>query len=540
MARRKTIFVSTALFVVVAFALGLFLYERVTRFKDMVDEAFVLNNLRKSEGYYTAEFEFKMLGIVYLFDRGHYLDSYRRFNHLYDQLKTADGLVRIPQFTSVDEELAFYLGLQDPTTGAFIDPSFPLPTYFGPTMNVIEHVRNLAESVGQPVTLRYPLTFLALLDEPDELRAFLDDLSMVGTLASKLPETPYILSNLDSYRELEAWGLFTFSDAWKAALARSLWETQDPETGFWGVRLRSNGQLIDGGDVNVTYKNIKELRDDNGVDRYDAYPLRYTDSLIDKLLTLLRVYVPTDRSEQHKSSINQYLTVKLLFNKLWSDLSPDQKQTARQQIAAILDTVFARFYVPSDGAFNLYADAETADLDGTQTYVGFLQVLGFFSAQRRHDLWGAPEDTIRERQPSIVAAITVPDLLRFDDASEINSIRFYREIPEADGYVSQALSFYYPNSSKVPDTLELTGKLMNWVGNTSQSMGNWASREALMARLENNDIVATGLASGERALAEANMTLKEHGHIIAIGFDRLQIPRQMIIFELERASRPRD
>lgn len=534
MTRRKILTISVILCIAVPLALGVFLFERANRFKSMADEAFSLSSQRKSEGYYTAEFEFKILGILYLFDHGHYLESYRKFNDLYNQFKTTSGLVRIPRFANATDEMEFYLGLQNPVTGAFMDSTYPLPTYFGPTLNVIEHLQKLAESTGQRLLLRHPLKFLEQLDEPEELRAYLDDLSTVGSLVSKLPETPYILSSLDSYSELEELDLFSFSAEWKKALARSIWESQDPQTGFWGVRLRRTGELAEGGDINVTYKHIKELRDENGDNRYDEFPLRFTDKLIEKTLSTMSPEVSPNRSEQHKWSINQNLTARMLFDRLWPDLSGAQRQAARQQTIDILDTVFSRFYVPSEGAFNLYADATNADLDGTQTYVGFLQVVGFFSTQRRLKLWGEPEATLHQTQTLAVAEISQQQLLPFDQLSDVNSIRFYRVVPDADGYVSGALSVHYPKPTNVPDTLDLAVSLNRWIHQTSQSMGNWASRESLMARLETNDPIDPALGDSEAALAEADLILKQQGGVIAIGFDTLQMPRQMITYVLEK------
>jgi hypothetical protein len=118
-----------------------------------------------------------------------------------------------------------------------MDDSYPLCTYFEPTLNVIEHIEYLSKNMDQPLKLKYPLTFIEQLDSPRELRAYLDDLATVGILVSKMPKTPNVLSSLGSYNDLERLDLYIFSAEWKRELVKWHWENQDPKTGYWGVRL---------------------------------------------------------------------------------------------------------------------------------------------------------------------------------------------------------------------------------------------------------------------------------------------------------------
>ena len=58
-----------------------------------------------------------------------------------------------------------------------MDDLYPLCTYFPTTLNLIDHLEYLANTIGEPLQLKYPLKFLEQLDSPEKLRAYLDDLS---------------------------------------------------------------------------------------------------------------------------------------------------------------------------------------------------------------------------------------------------------------------------------------------------------------------------------------------------------------------------
>jgi hypothetical protein len=97
----------------------------------------------------------------------------------------------MPDFTSKEEEFEFYLNLQNPRTGAFMDDSYPLCTYHGPTENVLLHLEALARGIGRPLRLKYPLKYLDEINTPEKLIAFLDEVSTVGWIASKFPQTTF-------------------------------------------------------------------------------------------------------------------------------------------------------------------------------------------------------------------------------------------------------------------------------------------------------------------------------------------------------------
>jgi len=73
----------------------------------------------------------------------------------------------MPEFRTKEEEFDFYLSLQNPNTGAFMDESYPYCSYTGPTGNVLLHLDALAEETGRTLQLIYPLKYLDQLNTPE-------------------------------------------------------------------------------------------------------------------------------------------------------------------------------------------------------------------------------------------------------------------------------------------------------------------------------------------------------------------------------------
>jgi len=138
-----------------------------------------------------ADFEFKMMGMAYWLDHGHYYTALSRLGKLHKQLKTREGLIKVPEFTNKQDELAFYLNLQNPRTGAFMDDSFPYCTYNEPTENILAHLDSLVKETGQPLRLKYPLKYLDEINTPEKVEVFLDDVSNVGWIGSKYSPEAY-------------------------------------------------------------------------------------------------------------------------------------------------------------------------------------------------------------------------------------------------------------------------------------------------------------------------------------------------------------
>lgn len=170
----------------------------------LIPELFRLNRERQAEGYYMAQFEFKMVGFAYLLDRGHYVKAISDLRAYHDQLESRKGLIKLPAFASKSEEMDFYLNLQDSATGSFMDTTSPYCTWEGPTGNVIDHLESLAKETGRPLKLKHPLRFFERIDTPDELRTYLDDIGHLGWIGAKLPESPFHFArDLVSYTKPE-------------------------------------------------------------------------------------------------------------------------------------------------------------------------------------------------------------------------------------------------------------------------------------------------------------------------------------------------
>ena len=158
--RRKHLIIVVSI-IVIFFLIGSSIAVK-NSFKKKIMEIFRLNEDLKSEDYYLAEFEFKMVGCAYYLDRGQYIKALSRINKIHKQFKFREGLIKVPEFSDKKDKLEFYLNLQNPKTGAFMDDSYPLCTYFGPTFNVLSFVEQLSQEVGEPLRLRLRRTVLDL------------------------------------------------------------------------------------------------------------------------------------------------------------------------------------------------------------------------------------------------------------------------------------------------------------------------------------------------------------------------------------------
>ena len=173
---KKVILLSLVILLVVFIISGLFIKNRV---QSQAKELFTMNKVLQQEGYYMAEFEFKMLGFLYDLDKGHYFKALTALSDYHTQLKNKENLIKVPEFNSAKDEMNFYLDLQNPKTGAFMDDSFPYCTYNEPTENAILHLENLAKKQGVALKLKYPLSYLDQINTVEKLYTFLDDVAYV-------------------------------------------------------------------------------------------------------------------------------------------------------------------------------------------------------------------------------------------------------------------------------------------------------------------------------------------------------------------------
>ena len=142
----------TMLMVAAGFALATLLafVGFVAQSFSLIPDLFRLNKQCQEEGYHMAEFEFKMLGFAYELDKGQYAKAISGLRRLHRRLSSRQGLIKVPEFADKGQELEFYLALQNPRTGAFMDDSCPYCTYDGPTQNVLLHLEGLHKRPGSP------------------------------------------------------------------------------------------------------------------------------------------------------------------------------------------------------------------------------------------------------------------------------------------------------------------------------------------------------------------------------------------------------
>jgi hypothetical protein len=504
-----------------------------------IQEMFKLNAELKAAGYYMGEAEFKFLGIAYYLERGQNRAAAAKLDQLYKQLKSRDGLIKIPKFADKKAELEFYLNLQNPRTGAFMDDSYPLFTYIGPTLNMVEHLELLAKETGQPLHLKYPLKFLDQINTKETLMAFLDDLSTVGVIGAQLPKTPYIAATeLIDYREIERNDLYSFSPAWKQALLEWYYENQDSKTGFWGPKLRASGELLNSGELGASFHIIRLFVDNHGNNLHSEFPLQYKDALFATTLQKLSEPMPEMFANQHDWSLTRVQGIRMLTNFLWREASAQNKTSAEKIMTDIVKTKFAKFYIPDYGAFSLYAGSKEPDLDGTGCDLGLLEVVGAFSRNKQERLWGSAAKNIADLGTYEISELQQSNFAVINNYPGINSIRLYQENP-GDNYGVNVVSIVYPHETPVVDVVELLPKINRWVDNTPQNMGNWVSKESIIKELSAIKLVAAvPCFKGEIPHNVLNEALQKKRKLVAVGFDVLQIPRcKMTLLLVDESTR---
>lgn len=496
---------------------------------------FERNGQLQAEGYYTGEFEFKMLACAYYLDHGHYITAFRRLAQLQEQLETRQGMIKVPKFADKIAEMNFYLNLQNPRTGAFIDDSYPDVFYYEPTENIINHLEELAAETGRSIRLRYPLRFMEQFDTPEELTAFLDDLSRVGWIGAKLPKTTFVLTTqFNSSGEYEDLGGYSLAPGCESALLKWFSADQDPATGAWGPRDRNSGRLIKA-DINSTYRVIKLFIDEQGKDKNVSYPLHHRQKLFATVLKQATLPMPVDSSaaEIHDWNLCQSQGLKMLTQILWKNALPAQQEQARIMMTQLITNRFEKFYRSGEGAFAYYPEVKQASLDGTGTVLSLLQNVGALSVPDRDALWGSPNKTMQDLGEQSVSQISIKNLSAVAAAGQINSIRIYTNWPEQDFYEG-IRGIIYPESTPVLDAADLLPRVDKWLKETSQSMGNWTSREELLQEINKREWSDVSVYQGNQGLGPANQLLYKNGELILVGFDVLQVPRVAVTFQFAK------
>ncbi len=529
---KRKITVTIVILLILVIISGLYIADRT---KNQIKELFKLNKERQEQGYYMAEFEFKMLGMAYDLDRGHYYSSLKLINQLHHQLKTTEGLIKVPEFNNKAEELEFYLALQNPNTGAFMDDAYPYCTYTGPTGNVLLHLDKLAEETGRPLQLKYPLKYLDQINTPERMKAYLDDVSTVGWIASKFPQTSFhfardIFSLFYEDNTVAKNGLYDISPETQEFLLQWFYEHQDPATGLWGPKSKS-GQLITK-DTSNTISIMKAFVDDEGNNVYAEFPLRYKDELTQSILEELFNPVPPDDELDawHEWNLKTSKSIKALTKYLWSDISEGNRERVKDFIEYYIRLKFEKFYIPEEGAFSYYPHGEHATIDGTNEFLVFDKI-GALSGETQARLWGAPEANITDLGLYRVSSLGESDLRRMADFESVNSLRIYKSDPDYRDLTSGVAAIVYPRETAVLDIADLIPRVKRWIDSTDQNMGNWVSKEEIVQALAPIEIEAVPIYANNMAIESLNEIMKENEKLVVVGFDVLQVPRCQVVYE---------
>jgi len=516
------------------------IFLTVFHIQTQIKDLFRMNKELQEEGYYMADFEFKMMGMAYWLDHGHYYTALSRLNRLHKQLESREGLIKVPKFTNKEDELEFYLNLQNPNTGAFMDDSYPYCTYNEPTENILAHLDLLSKEIGKPLHLKYPLRYLDEINDPEELKTFLEDMSNVGWIAAKLPQTTFIFArSLLSYCNGEGvigeLNLYNFSPEWKKALLQWFYDNQDPQTGFWGPRSKSGGRMLKK-DINNTASIIKTFIDKNGNDIYESFPLRYKRRMFQTAIEVMSEPMPAadDLDECHEWALKMGKGTTMLTRYLWNDALKEDKAQAKALIESYVKITFEKYYIFDEGAFSYYPDSEQATLDGTGSKISYFIDIGFFSTEKQKELWGSPEKNINDLGVYYVSTLTEDDIASVNNNPEINSLRFYDTVPDFNDMTSGVYAVSYPQKTFVPDVMDFTPKMKAWLNVTTQSMGNWVSKEELFQSVNVLEIEVVPVYKEGISLKAFNEFLQKKNKLVVYGFDVLQIPRYKIIFEIGR------
>ena len=499
----------------------------VFRTKNTISDCFKLNGQLKAQGYYMAEFEFKMLGCAYYLDKGRYVTALVTINRIRDELASKKGLVKAPDFSSKKEKLEFYQGLQNPRTGAFMDDSFPFFTYSSPTLNMIDYLSELSTAVGRPVELKYPLKFLDEINDPVKLKAFLDDLAAVGRVGARFRPPYVVASELSYYSEVfEGNSLYRFSPQWKKALLEWFYDNQDPETGYWGARFRGSGKLLNNGDLLSTEKIIRLYVDASGENIHPDFPLRFADRMIGTTIKKISEPMPENLDEIHEWILMINRGTRFLTKFLWSHISDDDRERFIKLMKINVKSKFENCYVENDGAFSLYPGAAGADLDGTGETLDFLEYMGALPGVNRERIWGSFDNRVVDLGSCKMRECLNGNPTGLIKAPDVNSIRFYPSDPAADNYDSIPAFITYPRRTSVLDSMDLLPRVYKWIGTTRQNMGNWVSKDKIMRDVySGRDVVEVPVYTEEIPMDHINRALRDGESLVAVGFDSLQTPR---------------
>ena len=514
--------------------------------KTKIKELFRMNKKLQEEGFYMAEFEFKLLGLGYLIDKGKFFTALSRLDALHTQYKNRQGLIKMPVFESEEDELEFYLNLQNPRTGAFMDDTFLLNTYHGPTENVIQHLQVLARKTNQPLKLKYRLKYLDNINTIEKLIPVLEDWSYLSLIGSKFPQTSFhnVRDLMSLARDEAHYGdagvelliqrhnLYEFSDEWRRALLEWMYNFQDSETGLWGPKSKS-GKLLKK-DLSNTSSILKAFVDKEGNNIHKEFPLRYRTELFESVLTELEA-MPLPQANEldlwHEWGLKTTKGLRIFPRYLWEGGTQSQKKRAVERFEHFLKVRFEKNYIPEKGMFSYYPGGEQATLDGIDGF-GIYTEIGAYSPQKQKRLFGSPQENIKDLGIKKLSKIDREDFDIFAREPNCNSIRFYLKNPDYEKLITSAVAVSYPKEKIILDIVDLSFNIKKWMKTTDLTMGNWVSKQEVQQTLDQVELNSQLQLFDQIPITFANSLLQTGKELVVIGFDTMQVPRLKITFSL--------
>lgn len=507
--------------------------------KSTMKHLFKMNKLRQEQGYYTAEFEFKLLGIAYCLDKGDYKKGIFLIKKLTNEMETTEGMIKVPKFDNPEDELNFYLELQNPVTGAFMDDAYPYSSYHGPTENILIYLDKLARKINKPLRLKYPLRYLDQINTPETLIRYLDDIGTVGFLASKFPQTTFhntrdmvnLIAEVETSDEdedlvIQRNGLYKFTPEWKEAMLKWFYDYQDPATGLWGPKSKS-GKLRKK-DLSNTASIVKAFVDNEGNNKHPDYPLRYRHELINSAMEKMSADVPRDEDIErvHEWDLVMSKTIKMLARYLMKYADVEDKEKIRDRVKEYINVKFEKYYKRDEGAFSHYAGEGKATLDGSAFFFIFWDI-GAYSLVKQRDLWGIDIKDIGNAGTYEITESNISDINKLLESVGGNSVRFYSGTQEIRDLTSDVVLLGYLPSAEVPDIMELTYRMRRWLDSTELTMGNWVAKADLQERMEEIDTV--GMMPAENLPEQVYDILINDKGLTAVVFDQMQLPIHKMI-----------
>ncbi|HEY5281373.1 MAG TPA: hypothetical protein VIM14_01165 [Polyangia bacterium] len=485
----------------------------------------------KAQGYYMAEFEFKMEAALFHLNNGDYWKAYSTLRRVKHEMETQEGLVKVPVGASDQERIEFLLSRQRPDTGAFMDADYPFFTFIGPTGNVLDELHRLSGKTGQPIHLRHPLRFLDAIDTPDKLRAYFGTLLYIQEKwADRFGgPAPYVVGVSEytgvAIERMESMGGYRFTQEWKDALSEFFRDTQDPETGFWGARIGDKDHWRQAVGIDSTAHILKHFLTERGEPRDSRYPLRYADEMVRHLLSDLALPVPEGKTEQHEWNLRQAHAVKILVRFLWPGLSQAERQQILLHMPKWLEKRFA-MYRPAQGGFAVDSRSNVPDIDATCTALTFLSDSGYIPGTwRRERLRG---QVLADGSPLVSFPVGRWQEGRVPSNPAVNSFRVYRNQLPAEDVLDDTdlVRIVYPHKTPIPDVMELRQGLARYADAAGGEFGNWTSKASLKDEPLGLDkpVRAMPVQVGAVDLAAVVAGDPSAHRLFVVGYDQFQVP----------------